>query len=65
MNAIAVWRESGERVGYLPADLAAEMAPILDAYGTAISAQVRAIVGGPPPEQYWGLRIVFEVPELD
>ena len=44
-NAVAVCTASGEQIGYLSREVAAEIAPLLD-QGTRVDAEVSSLTGG-------------------
>jgi hypothetical protein len=53
-NAVAVYRENGEQVGYLSAAVAEKIAPLLDA-DTEITAIVSGVTGGTPDKPAYGV----------
>lgn len=59
-NAMAVWSPSGDRLGYIPAELAAGIAPLIDAGAVAAG---RVIEQRPPSEDFdfWNLRILVRL----
>ncbi|MCZ7543297.1 MAG: HIRAN domain-containing protein [Anaerolineae bacterium] len=62
-NAIRVERFSGDQVGYIPKDMARQLAATLDALGRNVYAEVTAIVGGKCPGSSLGVRILFTLPD--
>lgn len=57
LNAIQVWHRAGQ-VGFLNADLAAELAPDMDA-GAEFTAEVEEVTGGTRDKPHLGLNIVI------
>lgn len=62
-NAIRVENGSGQQVGFINKELAAQLAPSFDAYGSPVSATVTEIVGGQLRGSALGVRIRFTAPE--
>jgi hypothetical protein len=60
-NAIVVLNQLEEDLGYLPRDLAARFAPILDAVNDRWPAWVAAVLAG-QEDSIWGVLIRFEEP---
>jgi hypothetical protein len=46
-NAICVQTITGEQVGYIPKELAARLAPVMDAQGGTVAAIVECLTGDP------------------
>jgi single-stranded-DNA-specific exonuclease len=61
-NAIRVENGRGEQIGYIRRELAAVLAPSLDAVEGVLPADVIALVGGDEPGYAHGVRIRFSVP---
>jgi len=55
-NAVAVFRENGDQVGYLSASVAEELAPLLDA-DAPIRAEVSEVTGGTADRPSYGVNI--------
>lgn len=60
-NAVGVKRINGRQIGYLPRELAAKLAPRLDAHGKPVSAMVTAILGRDYIDGTLGVRIRFSL----
>jgi DNA helicase-4 len=63
-NAIEVLSTDSFSLGYIPATLAAEIAPQIDQLGGEIQATVKEIQPGEPVSNYLSLFIRFELPRL-
>ena len=61
-NAIGVYTAAGEKAGYIPKDLAALLAPVMDAHGGGITAVVQGFQGDPTRGQSRGVTIRFRSP---
>jgi hypothetical protein len=55
-NAVAVFRENGDQVGYLSAAVAEQLAPLLDA-DAPVTAEVSEVTGGTPDRPTYGVNI--------
>jgi hypothetical protein len=64
-NAVSVKRINGRQIGYLPRELAAKVAPRLDAHGKPVSAVVTAILGRHYIEGTLGVRIRFSLAGIE
>jgi hypothetical protein len=63
-NAVAVMTLSGAQAGFIPKELAARLAPVMDAHGGTLAAEVEAVTGDPARGFNRGLTIRFRVPEV-
>jgi hypothetical protein len=63
-NAVAVYRENGEQVGYLSAAVAEKIAPLLDA-DAPLTAIVSAVTGGTPDHPNYGVDLRIHDGEVD
>ena len=61
-NAIRVTTPSGEQAGYVPALLAARLAPVMDEHGGTLSAVVAGLTGDPAKGFTRGVNIRFTAP---
>lgn len=63
-NAVQVLRENGDQVGYLPREIATEIAPILDR-GESVDAKIveKTKFAGTDGKMKWGCRIQVTTPE--
>jgi len=63
-NAISVWRDNDEQIGYISRDLAINFAPAFDKIGVPIPAVVTAVLGKNYSDSKLGVQIKFVVPEM-
>jgi hypothetical protein len=64
-NAICVERQSGEQIGYINRQLAANLASRFDAYGKTIPATVKSLAGNANKGQSLGVSISFTMPNTN
>ena len=62
-NAIRVYREDGNDLGFIPKELAAKLVSKFDQYGQAVIARIVSIYSGYTPGSMRGVLLRFEIPD--